>query len=347
MSYFATCGLTNLPILEGQEVVACIIRKSIENTTPSYPFESWHPATAIVFGKYNDYGNVLCQPEEFSKLSLTQKAAEVALRKIGEGENANYGMMRLAETFRLVDSNDNEYERKKNIISSRQPDDFAVWMAHRAVFETLVKTAEIEDRGADGFRNYPICEVVANNRKRIEKAIYDMRGDELTPPKSFLFSDIFDPYGQHHAPLKSVMNDALHELEEFQENVDLWPEFLDMWDRYIGFYNVFVALRKTLQPLGGCGSQANDMQPYTVFARALDTQITSNANYYDEDDECDEKTYRLTVDVRIKGFENYSEEEEPDLKNFNSNAVQKKVLDHINALSGVEDVSVIINEEQE
>jgi len=55
-SWNATCMISKLPILYGEECVAFLIAKTIGKPTSGSPTGKWRPISPPIFGKYADYG---------------------------------------------------------------------------------------------------------------------------------------------------------------------------------------------------------------------------------------------------------------------------------------------------
>ncbi len=67
-SWNETCGLTSSAILEGEDVVALVVRKDIEG--------EWHLYGVPLYGTYGGYGNVKLKPSQQYKYSLFPQVHE-------------------------------------------------------------------------------------------------------------------------------------------------------------------------------------------------------------------------------------------------------------------------------
>ena len=53
-----TCMISNLPIMEGENVGAVLIAKAGNPIGTSYPDEEWKPISPVIMGEYNGYGGL-------------------------------------------------------------------------------------------------------------------------------------------------------------------------------------------------------------------------------------------------------------------------------------------------
>ncbi len=300
----ATCGLTGLPIREGDPVIALFIQDeafgriegSRRELTPSYVFQSFTPASFIVRGEYDDYGSVDLDDANKAKIMLTAEEArrygkDVLVEK--EGEEPRYGF-----TFGKLD-------KTFDIEEGHRQDDlpFALWMAHAPIFDKLVNevTDEYYDRKTQKFGTRTIRE---NTQRALAEALEKHQSTERMFSFDSPWKESSTLQGAAFRYVEEVMRDAKDEkfvvggkVIERPADPEITPEIVAMvtgaWADLVALYGIMSSLRLTMWPTGACGSQDGDLNSHKVRWSAMSDYISAreakerewNAEYGDEEDE--------------------------------------------------------------
>ncbi len=242
-SWNATCGLSHLPIMERQPVIGCIICDTGQNhNMPHYPFTNWTPATPIVNGIADHNGGFIIDDSQKDLMRLTESFANK--------------MVSPTEKKIVIQNMQEEY----------QPDGYSTWMAHRSVFDDLVKRLKIEYRTPIRYGEYSLSFIKTEERKRLN--IRDPRG----------FASAVD-YDRHYEMPGPVVEYLWH--SSLGMNGDL-PKFLfEIWMRYFSLSRIMQTLRITMYPTGNTGSQDQDIRPYRLLQEIVKGQMDVSEKFYD------------------------------------------------------------------
>lgn len=126
----ATCGISNLPIMHGEKVVAFICKPNNFDTRPSYSTTLCAPICFQIKGIYNDYGSI----EQIKKSKYTDnlldffnkkynmdfKNVEECIEFVADGENELFFFMVKEELFNILIDEIGNRKPYKNKLTYRQ-----------------------------------------------------------------------------------------------------------------------------------------------------------------------------------------------------------------------------------
>ncbi len=261
MAWHGTCGLSGLAIRNNDPIIAMMIQREERDTlTPSYPWENWSPATMIVRGTYNEFGDVTLSKKERAKFLLSREEASKALQRVPfpDGE-FGYGYVAV-EPFALEDE-----DGEPGFF--RQPDDsgFAIWMAHETIFERL-KEAETEDR-----KTWSAVTIGKLSRVTVRRCMAEDR-------KKRQGGDLFDDGWKDNMELRGAamryLRSVIRRAKREPINTVAYRAAAHAWRELFELYEMMSVLRINLHNPSGCGSQNDDVQPYEVRSAAMADHIT-------------------------------------------------------------------------
>ncbi len=277
-----TCGLSNLPIMEHDPVVAMVIQKSeIADYAPSYPWKMWSPASLLVRSTYNDHGGIVLTDIVLGGLEFSRPQSGLRMEKVafptpdGEEPRFGYAMVKCQpfETGSLTDDGNQDHD----LFRQRDGSGFALWMAHADLFDDLTKSVKKKEYGEP---TRSMRETAAHEAS-LYMAQDAARRAEPDPMKRFSMMD--RPWGG------SEMNGAAMQAlrQYFQESInnpseeDDWAMSIH-WQQLASLYYLMDETRMALYPTSGSGSQDGHLAPYRARQAALNRQIKRSQERWDQ-----------------------------------------------------------------
>ncbi len=259
-SWYATCGISGLPIRGEDEVISMVIMDQssfMPTQTPSGPWACCQPASLIVRGKYSDdyiIPDMTSHMED--RMALTQKISVLPV-------------------FGKVD-----FEPFKMAFHQDDGSPFSIWSAHADIFDAMADTKSIIRWGEE--------DQSPNDRTA---KIRDTIGSILAS------SDLSSPlrYNRHLLRLGSELSfgPAMRYLEfaidggesagiaQMMAKHDIGGTAVDYAiDAYLELITLYIIqdnLRQTLYPTGSCGSQDLDTVAHAALAEATLSKIAQRA----------------------------------------------------------------------
>lgn len=253
--WFETCGFSNLPINEGDEVLWTIIKRvdrsrfdkneelkpqyierhADEGSEPwtgrrgddlFYPFDVWQPVVVFAQGTYDDYGGVE-MPEEVWAMYRTYLEGEgIELKRNPFGGNLR--------------------------VNDRQlvlPPDHQFWMMRRDCFDALADLPV-----TDWFRDAKT--IVESEQKKFAE-VREFIVERLANPMNFAIRSIGDTFGRIEAPSFSFYYEGVIESTSVarEHGIDAALIWLENYMKVQRVYVAMTVLRKSLAPTVGKGSQ--------------------------------------------------------------------------------------------
>ncbi len=304
-SFDAVCGLSNMALGCGDPVVAMMIRRNPWQSYPNSPirpYDNWQPASVLVRGSYDDYGNVEIDEAAQAAWALTQKSAMRSWKRVWQEEvktrtghviPANWGH----EPITLEESFDNSGEAP-----DRDEGEFAIWMAHEGVWDHLTSKVKLEwfhhDHGS--FTDINVSEAI-DRMLEGNRAAMASEYESLDWTKEYT-----DKIGEDYNRLRRALrvtknpwraNSESDPVSEFYEEA-IWDAFesgdMELYERLTLHWrdsmmlsNILYQLRRTLCPPGTVGPQHGHDQPHLALADAIRAQAALNKTKYEDDDEGD------------------------------------------------------------
>lgn len=289
-SWNGTCGLTGLPISYGDDVYAILIQKERAAHNPSapcYPWELFTPATLMVRAKYNDYGGIELNDDIIQALQVTQETSSQVMDRfpIGDGDDFGYGFVAV-EPFVIEEDEDEEFD-----LARQENEEFSLWMMHANIFDELCDTVKTESY-VTRYKSVSVTKlaeaITAKNTAKDEAVLAELANIELTKTgtdaliarsvarMNNAWSDRSDGVGG--AAIRFLATE-ISDLVQPNRDADMIAEYgiwVDAWTRLVKLYYMMEALRITLQPTGGAGSQDNDMRPYQARNAAMNRFIKAH-----------------------------------------------------------------------
>lgn len=279
-----TCGLTGLPIFHDDPVVAMVIQRERykdSEARPSYPWELWTPATLLVRSKYNDYGGIEVNEPITALLKLTQDQASSTMDLIDfEGHDKKLPAMIKIPTFNIeeVEDGHDEYD-----LYRQKSDDFALWMAHAAIFDEMRETirgSSYETR----FRSMSLKKmsdlVATKNRAKDAEARKSFDdAEDSTNERAFMMAmaRMDNPWADRGSGFNGAaarfLADYISETNLTEGAEAEYDSGIVEWRSLHELYNMMMTLRITLAPPGAGGSQDDDLKSYSARNRAINAQI--------------------------------------------------------------------------
>lgn len=288
-SFDAVCGLSNMAIGCGDPVIAMMIRRNPWQSYPNSPirpYDTWQPASVLVRGRYDDYGNVEIDDDARAAWGLTQKSAMKSWQRVWREEikthtghviPAQWGHdpITLDQTF------DNSGEAP-----DRDDGEFAIWMAHAAIWEHLTRDLEIEwfSHGGASMTDVKVSTAVdtvfESNRNLMGASQSDLALGYTRNPWRAGSSD--------HDPVSDYYEDAIWDAYQ-SGDMEFYNRLTLHWRDSMLLGNIMYQLRRTLCPPGTIGPQHGHDQPHLALAEAIREQAARNkakyAEFEDEDGE--------------------------------------------------------------
>lgn len=292
-----TCALTNLPILNGDDVYTFIlIQTPNARTSLCHPTAFWEPMPLFFEGKYNDYGSVdncngLMIPTitDFIKNNLIE--FEV-------GENSCHDIAVSKDGFDLNKLFETEHKDRLYITNPIFGGKQSVKHIEirKQVLDSLLKAYTIEE--------YVGYDVETQNIGYAQHSFDDMLNfgysfldiTKKLEKESFKRWDIFEystcrftnhlPSDIKHNGLGVVITELLLKSLD-ADNVELSRTIIHQLCVYIWLHHIMNSGRRIWSPQSGAGSQETDTLVQKLIARITLNEADYIDHYFDEDDEDD------------------------------------------------------------
>ena len=301
-----TCGLTQLHIKNGQDVVVFAMVKNTASDNLCYTTPFYAPVQMPFYAKYNDYGG----GEECSGfgLPLVMEAIKEKLVELPLGENQYHDIAVKKENFGDELFFEAVHEGRLFIQGAlpRQRRHVGFMMIHKGVWDNIIENRVIEEyvgdgKGTTGWGNnyieYKFADVIADLPECVEY-IMKTANDEGNPLR------YYDPLhqlrtmreGNHAAKwlqgsdnyrFSNLTHPAI-DIMEYAESgnvVDL-TQYLTELLKFMWIDSFMLDTRKFWSPQAGAGSQNQEHEGYRLLIDSMTKVLDAEKAEYDE--ECED-----------------------------------------------------------
>ena len=301
-SWNQTCGITQLPICQGQEVALFLL---IENSLVSswesgghcYGNAYWTPRSIQLYGTYEDYGQFEIKDDwnrQFAIDFFQVDGFEMAL-----GENESHDVEVTKEKLKEWEFIGEAIHESRLFVNcdggNRQIGHVAV---HRKIFDDLVNhkydrwgeplNLKTMKQSANEYINQ-IKEYLSKDHMlvgtNINLSSVEAKGLDkffLFNPDRTLFGNVFESSGSN--TYKSIHGAHSIYRKLLADNLDspLLGEIITEMSKYALFDHIFYSMRKTWMPQAGAGSQSEDLEIYEVIMKASKKVIKERNSWFDD-----------------------------------------------------------------
>jgi len=278
-SWCATCGISRMPIREGQEVKGLLIVKKNDQTGSScYIDDWWKPIGLPIDIKYADYGNFeLVNPDDSNAARLLEYLKDNAI-PMEQGDNKYHDLPVVPSEFTWEKVNDIIHEERLMLKNYSKIKQYVAWFPiHPIVYEALVRpfyawgiqdaehlrTTESTMENIRGAFNYTETESESNIKDSVEdKAKHAVVSDMLKDMN--LRNELDKVFGSFSGMEHFIVEDDDHSIKVGAELVHMK-----------GSMN---RLRIPFNPVTGLGGQS-DVEDYDTH-KALCEAITKQGQFY-------------------------------------------------------------------
>ena len=269
--FYITCGLTHLPVMDEDPVLAMLIRAEkdyFKQGAPNYVFDLWSPATFPLRTSVDDYGRVKLTPE--------QKA--LWMKTLSAGRYGDSGNFESSHVFANEANADGGDKYDKGMYQIETDHGYGLWVCHLNVFDTLCETnrpdMQWRDKGASIrqlveskiVHNTETMQILASMPKSESKARFRMEnriewglGSELMGPCTY--------------------NDI----------VESSPDAVEGWRNLMMLNYIMGNLRMTMGPIGAWGAQDTSVEQHEQLWMIAAQQAKKINSRWDEDEKDDEE----------------------------------------------------------
>ena len=310
-----TCGLTNLHITAGQDVVVFAMEQKHGGKDLCYTTPFYAPVTMPFYAKYNDYGGA--EECEGFGLSIVMDAIKENLVELPQGENQFHDIAVKKEEFNDKLFFEAIHEDRLfigGLMNKRQRIHTKFVMFHKGVWDNIFENRVIEKyvgegKGTGGWGNnyvfYKFADIVAGIPEVVDHIMKVSHGDKdggislyySVDPLSSLRklekdSESLNPaiswlgYSESYRNSRLVnISSLVYEYAQAHDAIGLTQlliEFLKF--RYIDSY--MLETRKFWSPQAGAGSQNQEHEPYRLLiesmTKVLDAEKAEYAEMYED-----------------------------------------------------------------
>ncbi len=304
-SFDVVCGLSNMAVAEGDPVMAMIVRRvpvPVYDTGPLFPFTMWEPASVMVETHYNDYGGVKLTPEQEAAWGLTTQHARKWRERTwlppsdedGKPYQGRWYLrdVTLPESFPTTGERPPIHADKDDETSQVH---FGMWMAHRGVWDRLVKEVmgEFSDEGTVA---QMVEQTIFKNRQTMKgegddillQVMREREPDARQLRRSIRYASrnlwSLERQGVYFNPVLDYLENAIWDAAE-ADNTEAFDAAIQYWRNTVLLAELLRNMRRLLVPPGNIGPQHGHDQPLLVLADAIVEQAGKNrARWEDEDD---------------------------------------------------------------
>ena len=313
-SWYKTCGVSGLHIVDGEEVMVFALEKNTDQTERCYSTAFWAPAMLPFYAKYADYGGG-CDETGPALPFLLSGIKEVMIeQELGENEYHDIAVKRadfdIELFYEAVHENrlfSKDYQGREmmidfvmvrkdiadDILENFQREEYVGeggdcgWNNHYKMVTFAKILEDLPEYIAEFTKSLKVGDVKEDNE--LQKALTDikfMRGMKVMGHKSTNLVNRWVSGDDYRYSSLVRPQEALIELftaGKIEEATELLIDHLKA--RYIDCFMEMT--RKNWGPGGHEGSQANEHHGYRVLAeatlRALDRESAENEEYNDEE----------------------------------------------------------------
>jgi hypothetical protein len=290
-------------------VVVMVIRRNpwpSYTLSPLFPFDVWQPASVLVRGQYDDYGNVALDEDARAAWRLTQKQAQRWYEKVwieahkddrGRDWPGRWHMQDVTLPYTFDDTG--ERADIGHSSSDEEPEKvFTLWMAHAGIFDYLCDHVQLEwfNNGSASFSDKPVREVsdhlLANARKLMEGEVptdYQSLAEKLGEGAAGLKRALRwtrNPWktgsSTESNPVSDFFEEAVWDAHDDGDTAR-YDMLCQHWHTNSMLSLMLYQMRKSVCPPGTIGPQHGHDQPFLALAAAITEQAARNRAKYDED----------------------------------------------------------------
>lgn len=315
-----TCGLSNLPIFAGSDVVVFPLVKASDWKDRCYSTAMWAPTVLPFYSKYNDYGGG--EEDHGPGLEYIMDGIKNVLVEQEAGENEYHDIPIKKDDFNIEMFYEGVHEHRLLIQGYTGKDrevDFV--MFRKDVVDDICKTYEIESyvgsgKGTCGYDNnyikYKYEDIIAQIPAYVSYLVNKYEEDVLAHSADDQYQKVYRylmKISHRNRDLEDVKGLDLISSYIIDNNYRYWNivdikevivdliaagkhnEARDMLKEHVLF--VFMdqylsSIRKIWSP--GCheGSQESDAEPYHVFIKVLDRALKNDKARWGDDEDLEE-----------------------------------------------------------
>ena len=295
-SYYKTCFLTQFPIISEETILFMIIENSrYGRTSPCYSNGLWDVVPVPIYGKYDDYGQQLDDPNQEYKWDIISRHFKDTLTQIKQDKHSR----KKDYSNPFVNSISLRKSIHEHAYAIAQYDgkllDISFIMMHKSAFNTLSAGLHSEFDDTQ-FTRQELCDAV----KQFQDYAIEKKNDTnfsnrlfLTPSRiadEFISQEYDDDFDDLRPQLIRFM---LREYSEAGTYTNILRDHLlefkpeDIVDAYI-FQYICNTLRKQICPQGHEGSQSTYSKMHGLYLKAQRDIIVADETRYLEDNDDDE-----------------------------------------------------------
>jgi len=284
-SWCATCGISRMPIREGQEVKGLLIAKKNDQTGSScYTDDWWKPIGLPIDVKYADYGNFeLVNPDDSNAARLLEYLKDNVI-PMEQGDNEYHDLPVVPSEFTWEKVNDIIHEERLILKGYGETKQYVAWFPiHPIVYEALVKPYY-----AWGIQDDEYLRTIESSMENIRDAFGYTESDTDTKIKDSVEDKSKDDEVSAMLKRMSVQNNidkvfgSFSGMENFIAEDD--EDSIRVGAESIHMRASMSLLRIPFSPVTGLGGQSDveDYATHQALCEAITKQGQFYINYYKE-----------------------------------------------------------------